>query len=123
MFLLRMLLPRGLRTINELSAPGMISSPHFMPAVANNECNMCGKCARICPMGAWTAGDKNMKFDSVRCIGCGLCVTACKKNALELRPVPGAKPPEKDYSAVLLKNAPSYVANSFKLWLKRMAKF
>lgn len=85
-----------MRTISEFNAPGYIAPPHFMPEVDSNKCSYCGKCARSCPMGAWTVDTKRKtrSFNSIRCIGCGLCYVACdKEKAIELKPVPGYKPP------------------------------
>ncbi len=117
----------GLRIINDFSAPGLISKPHFMPHRDETMCNDCGKCARICPMNAWqevaAAGEKSRgakyQFDSERCIGCGLCVSNCKPGALELMPVPDAGQPEKNYNMLLLKNTPAFLSNAFKIWLRR----
>lgn len=119
----------GLRTINEFSAPGLISKPHFVPRKNESLCNDCGKCAATCPMDAWKetgteakkGEGKKYEFEAGRCIGCGLCVSACKPGALELKAAPGARKPERDYNALLLKSAPAFISNSFRLWLRRTA--
>jgi len=111
----------GLRTMNQFSQPGLISRPHFMPSRDEEKCDLCGKCARICPMGAWKTIGAAVYFDSQRCIGCGLCVTACKKEALELKPVADPGMPEKDFSSMFYKSIPGFLANSFRIWLRRTA--
>ena len=111
----------ALRTVNQFSAPGMISKPHFMPHREDEKCRHCGKCAAVCPMGAWSKIGAAIYFQEWRCIGCGICVSSCKFDALELKPVPDAKPPERDYNTLLLKNLPDFVSNSFRLWLRRNA--
>ena len=76
-----------MRTISEFNAPGLMAPPHFMPEVDSDTCSYCGKCARACPMGAWTVNtkDKTRAFESVRCVGCGLCYVACdKEKAIEV---------------------------------------
>jgi Pyruvate/2-oxoacid:ferredoxin oxidoreductase delta subunit len=86
-----------MRTISEFNAPGFIAPPHFMPVVDPDKCSYCGKCARACPMGAWTVDTKlkTRHFEAVRCVGCGLCFAACdKEKAIELKPVTGYEPPE-----------------------------
>jgi Pyruvate/2-oxoacid:ferredoxin oxidoreductase delta subunit len=85
-----------MRTISEFNAPGYIAPPHFMPEVDSAKCTHCGKCAKACPMGAWTVDTKNKtrSFEPVRCIGCGLCYAACdKERAIELKPVADYKAP------------------------------
>ena len=86
-----------MRTISEFNAPGYIAPPHFLPEVNEDKCTYCGKCAKACPMGAWTVDTKNKTryFDTKRCIGCGLCYAACdKEKAIELKPVADYTPPE-----------------------------
>ncbi|MCP4751513.1 MAG: 4Fe-4S dicluster domain-containing protein [Proteobacteria bacterium] len=86
-----------MRAISEFNSPGYIAPPHFMPEVDAKKCTHCGKCAKACPMGAWTvnARDKTRSLEKVRCIGCGLCYVACdKEKAVELKPVPGYETPK-----------------------------
>jgi Fe-S-cluster-containing hydrogenase component 2 len=47
-------------------------------------------------MGAWTVDTtaKTRAFESIRCVGCGLCYVACdKQKAIELKSVPGYEVP------------------------------
>lgn len=54
----------------------------------NDNCTVCPLCKGICPTGAIqierSEGCKNLKFNSLDCSGCGLCVEFCKKNALSM---------------------------------------
>ncbi len=55
----------------------------------NDDCNCCPLCKGICPTGAITIvraeQDKYLKFDTLFCSGCGLCVEFCKKDSLRLK--------------------------------------
>jgi len=54
----------------------------------NDNCTVCPLCKGICPTGAIqierSEGCKNLKFNSLDCSGCGLCVEFCKKDALSI---------------------------------------
>ena len=110
----------NLRAISEFDAPGMISKPHFMPELIEENCKYCGACERVCPMGAWTVGKQDIAFARHRCVGCGLCMTACKLEALEFKALPTAPEPESGWSSLLLKMAPGYIVNSTKIWAQRL---
>lgn len=48
------------------------------------DCNgACNGCVEACSMGALKRG-KKLIVDPKKCINCGVCVTACKNNALSL---------------------------------------
>ncbi len=52
------------------------------PVLENKEkCQLCGTCAKECPMGAITVGDK-WKIDYGKCFGCQRCVDTCPYDAL-----------------------------------------
>lgn len=55
----------------------------------NQECTCCPLCKGICPTGAInlerSEQGKKLKFQMLKCSGCGLCVEFCKKDALILQ--------------------------------------
>jgi Pyruvate/2-oxoacid:ferredoxin oxidoreductase delta subunit len=110
----------ALRGVRDFNTPGLISKPHFMPARDVAKCTVCAKCVKACPMGAWTLVDKTISFNRARCIGCGLCAAACKKDALKLEPVPDARPPLESMRRIWLGMAPGYLKNSVRIWAKRL---
>jgi Pyruvate/2-oxoacid:ferredoxin oxidoreductase delta subunit len=71
-----------------------ISTTNFLPAIADDKCSGCMKCADVCPveaMGMVSAGDprhhkrKKAKVNEEICLGCGVCSRVCDKRAIELK--------------------------------------
>jgi Pyruvate/2-oxoacid:ferredoxin oxidoreductase delta subunit len=88
----------GLRTLTQLNRPDVIAASRFIAEVDHDVCNNCGKCARRCPTAALRVFRKQLLFTTHRCIGCGLCVSACKKlEAISLRPREGHQPSRKSW--------------------------
>jgi len=70
-----------------------VHTTNFMPAVDEDACLGCGKCAAACPMEAATLSpgpaphapsQRKAHIDAERCLGCGVCVRACTPRALTL---------------------------------------
>lgn len=53
-----------------------------------DKCNGCRACMRLCQFGAigYSASNKKTVIDQRWCYGCGICRSACTKNAIELKP-------------------------------------
>ena len=71
-----------------------ISTTNFLPAIAEDKCSGCMKCAEVCPvesMGMVSAEDphhhkrKKAKVNEEICLGCGVCARVCDKHAIELK--------------------------------------
>jgi ferredoxin len=71
-----------------------VHTTNFLPQIADDLCNGCGKCVDACPVEAMTlvsANDpqkprkKKAVLDDQRCLGCGVCIATCAKDALMLR--------------------------------------
>lgn len=70
--------------ISEIEVPGkypycVIKNPGMKPT-ADENCNLCGSCSVVCPVGAIPKAMPN-QTDHDKCIACMRCVTICPQNA------------------------------------------
>jgi len=56
---------------------GTLSNYTFARIRLARECDKCGSCAGVCPVGAITIGEKGSVVDAVECIRCGDCTRIC----------------------------------------------
>jgi ferredoxin len=75
---------------------GMLDPVHttsFLPHIADELCNGCGKCVDLCPVEAMTLVSANdprrpkkrrAELDADLCLGCGVCTRVCPTNGLWL---------------------------------------
>jgi polyferredoxin len=56
---------------------GTLSNYAFAKIKLARECDRCGDCAEVCPVGAITIGEKGAVVDAVECIRCGDCTRVC----------------------------------------------
>jgi electron transport complex protein RnfB len=111
----------ALRTISEFNMPGMIALPHFMPNVDLTKCTYCGRCAKVCPVGAMVVDVKSKSHQHLteRCIGCGLCAVTCdREHAIQMEPTPKYRQPPRRLLTALLQTAPNYLRNAWSVWRK-----
>jgi Na+-translocating ferredoxin:NAD+ oxidoreductase subunit B len=80
----------GLKKFNN---PNALSPSPFEARILKDDCTACGLCAeKRCPVGAISLAEDTAAVQTHKCIGCGLCVSACPSSAIELIPrktIPG----------------------------------
>lgn len=75
-----------LRALLEFKNPYVLSQSGFVPELNKELCASCALCADSrCPAKAILMVDNFPHPEENRCIGCGLCVTGCPQNALNLK--------------------------------------
>ena len=75
----------AMRTTVTHATPVMFRA-EFVAGINPDECSGCRECMRICQFGAitYSASNKKAVIDQRWCYGCGVCRSACKKNAIRL---------------------------------------
>jgi Fe-S-cluster-containing hydrogenase component 2 len=85
-----------LTAAKKLPRPVSAFATNYHAAVDAAACNACLVCEGRCQMEAIACEDGTAAVNLDRCIGCGLCVTACPTGALTLAMKPDARVPPKD---------------------------
>lgn len=82
----------GLRGIKEFNAPYMMAKSHHVASIDPDSCTACGDCAAgRCPVDAIAEEDLSYRVIPERCIGCGVCTTACPTESIRLVRKPEAE--------------------------------
>lgn len=75
-----------LRGINELGIPAPLGiNAHYYAEIDPDKCSFCGMCAdERCQVNAIDEGEDSYSVIHEKCIGCGLCVSTCPEEAIQL---------------------------------------
>lgn len=97
------------RAVNGLKLAGQTDvDVHAFRIEVNDNCTLCGVCARKCPTGALklTSSEKVMKLEVEphRCVGCNHCVEVCKEQAIRVEKVYDFGYLKEDYSYTALED-------------------
>ena len=52
------------------------------PIYDSTKCNLCARCAEVCPFNAITVDDKGWNQNMDSCFGCGVCIDSCNTDSL-----------------------------------------
>lgn len=61
-----------------------VQTTAFIPKVNIESCTSCGRCVKVCPIGALEKTDTGVKVNEDICLGCGVCVRSCFKKSMHL---------------------------------------
>ena len=70
-----------------------VITTNFLPEIAEESCNGCGKCVSLCPVEAMVLVSSNDPVKPLKkkamvikdnCLGCGVCATGCLKKSIRL---------------------------------------
>lgn len=74
-----------LRGVRELDAPFLLARSSYAAHIDGAACSACGICAHDrCPVGAIEEDNGTFRVNDDRCIGCGVCASACPTGAISL---------------------------------------
>ena len=75
-----------LRSINEMGIPAStVVNSHYYAQIDQSLCDACGTCAdERCQVNAIEEGEDAYNIIKEKCIGCGLCISTCPSEAIEL---------------------------------------
>lgn len=70
--------------IKETGYTGILVSSNYIAILDTLRCNGCGLCVTACPIDAISNDKEGVEVDGDRCVGCGVCALTCRPAALQL---------------------------------------
>ena len=72
-----------------------LAQSNFSPVIDKNNCNLCKKCIKECPVDALyhhkphldDQSDNFVALNEKECLGCGVCTNVCSENAMTMKKV------------------------------------
>ena len=61
-----------------------VQTTAFIPKINKESCSNCGRCLKVCPIGAIEKTDRGVIINEDICLGCGVCVRSCLKKSMHL---------------------------------------
>ena len=74
-----------LRIIKRTGRNDIMMRSEYVADTDFGNCIHCGDCEERCLFDARIIQESELKFDSEKCVGCGLCVTTCPAEAISMR--------------------------------------
>ena len=92
-----------LSTARKLPRPAEYFDANYYAEIDGELCNECRNCRDRCQTDAIGHQEGPSSVDLARCIGCGLCISACPGSAIRLREKADTKKPPKTQNALYMK--------------------
>lgn len=77
-----------LRGITDWGVENSVAQANYYSSIDAERYTACKLCEQRCQVGAISEQDGAFVVDTMRCIGCGLCVIGCPNDAAKLHPKP-----------------------------------
>lgn len=92
-----------LKTVKKFPRPVEFYHSNYFSEIKPEPCELCWECVEKCPMEALSIEDSYPSVDMNRCIGCGVCVSTCSSNTIQLKKKDSPYLPPKDHDAMYKK--------------------